>query len=139
MFGLFKKRERVLPPFDDLKNSAIKDKYFFRLAQWDWLNKSMIHVKDNHRSRMITMDPWPQLIYLEADGQKTVHEFVYQTISQYAKDEPIPEDLDKEILEIIDALIEDKLIALSNESKKLPYYLDLPGTKQDLKKAKLLM
>ena len=42
MFGLFKKKARVLPSFDDLKNSDIKGKYFVRLAQWDWLDKNMI-------------------------------------------------------------------------------------------------
>ncbi len=139
MFGLFKKKERVLPPFNDLRNSDIKDKYFFRLAQWDWLDKSMIHVKDNQRTRMITMDPWPQLIYLEAEGQKTIYDFIYYMVSQYAKDETIPDDIDKEILEIIDVLMKDGLIGLSSESRKLPYYLDLPISKQDLNKAKALM
>lgn len=139
MFGLFRKKERVLPPFNELKNSDIKEKCFFRLAQWDWLDKDMIHVKDNHRSRMITMDPWPRLIFLEAEGQKTVHDFFYQMVSQYRRDEPVPDDLDVEVLEIIESLINERLIGLCNEKKKLPYYLELPVSRQDLKKAKKIM
>jgi hypothetical protein len=139
MFRLFKKKERVLPPFNELRKSDIKDKYFVRLAQWDWLDKSMIHVKDKHRPRMITMDPWPQLVYLEAEGQKTISDFFYDIISQYTKDEPIPDDLDIEILEVIDSLLKERLIELKNERIKLPYYIDLPISKQDLKKAKALM
>ena len=139
MFGLFKKKEREVPPFNELRSSEIKDKYFIRLAQWDWLDENMIHVTDNHAPRMITMDPWPQLIYLEADGQKTIHEFVYDMVSKYGRKQPIPADLDSTILQMIDSLMEDRLINLSPESQKLPYYIDLPKGKQDLKKARQLM
>ncbi|MBD1397168.1 hypothetical protein H9Q13_08335 [Pontibacter sp. JH31] len=139
MFGLFKKKERELPPFNELKNSGIKDVYFVRLARWDWLNQDMIHVVDNNAPRMITMDPWPQLIYLEADGQKTVSEFVYDMASKYGKKQPIPEELDSTIIQMINSLINDKLIELSTESRKLPYYIDLPQSKQDLNKANKLM
>lgn len=139
MFGLFKKKERELPPFNELKNSEIKGLYFVRLARWDWLNQDMIHVVDNNAPRMITMDPWPQLIYLEADGQKTVSEFVYDMASKYGKKQPIPEQLDSTIIQMINSLLDDKLIELSTESRKLPYYIDLPQSKQDLNKANKLM
>lgn len=88
---------------------------------------------------MITMDPWPRLIFLEAEGQKTVHDFFYQMVSQYRRDEPVPDDLDVEVLEIIESLINERLIGLCNEKKKLPYYLELPVSRQDLKKAKKIM
>lgn len=139
MFGLFKKKERQLPPFNEIINSELKDKYFFRLARWDWLDANMIHVIDNHAPRMITMDPWTQLIYLEADGQKTVYEFVYDMASKYGKNQPIPEDLDSTIILLINDLLNDKLIGVSTEKNKLPYYLDLPQSKQDTAKATKLM
>lgn len=85
------------------------------------------------------MDPWPQLIYLEADGQKTVSEFVYDMASKYGKKQPIPEQLDSTIIQMINSLLDDKLIELSTESRKLPYYIDLPQSKQDLNKANKLM
>ena len=139
MFGLFKKKERELPPFNELVNSDIKDMYFVRLARWDWLNQDMIHVVENNGPRMITMDPWPQLIYLEADGQKTVTEFVYDMASKYGKKQPIPKELDATIIKLIKSLSDDKLIELSAESRKLPYYIDLPQSQQDLNKANRMM
>lgn len=139
MFNIFKKKKRELPPFNEIKNSELKDKYFFRTAQWDWLDEEMIHVIDNHAPRMITMDPWPQVIFLEANGQKTIHDFVYEMASKYGRKETVPEELDATIIELINSLLDDKLIEISDESKSLPYYIDLPRSKQDLEKANKLM
>jgi hypothetical protein len=126
MFNLFKNKKREIPPFNDLKNSLIKDKYFYRLAIWDWLNNDMIHVIDPNAPRMITMDPWPQIIYLSADGKMTIYEFVYFMASQYSSRQPIPEELDKTILEMIDSLLSEKLIELSDLKKELPERLKKP-------------
>ncbi|WMJ72790.1 hypothetical protein RCC89_06385 [Cytophagaceae bacterium ABcell3] len=139
MFGLFKKKKKELPPFETLKNSDTKDKYFIRLARWDWLDQNMIHVVDNHAPRMITMDPWPQLVFLEANGQRTIHEFVYEMASQYSAKETVPEELDKTILEIIQSLVDDKLIALTNKKQSLAYYLDQPTSQQNKEKAEKAM
>ncbi len=136
MFGLFKKKE--LPPFNELSNSPLKDKFFIRTSRWDWLNESMIHVFDNNAPRMITMDPWPQLIFLAAKGESTVHEFVYEMASQYGR-KPVPEELDLNILELINDLVDDQLIALMDSKKELPYYLDQPIADQDQEKANQLM
>lgn len=126
MFGLFKKKNQEMPPFNDLNNSAWKGKYFVRLAPWDWLNREMIHVFDLNSPRVITMDPWAQIVYLEADGQKTVHEFVYQMASKYSADEKIPDELDKTILEVMESLLNDKLIELSDTKKDLPEHIKKP-------------
>lgn len=139
MFKRFSKKERPLPPFNDLQNSSIKDLYFVRLAQWDKQKDNNIYVVDNHAPRIITLDPWPQYIFLEADGQKTVSAFIYDIASKYGKHEEIPEKLDASILQEIEGLLELKLIALSKESKKLPYYIELPKQKQNLEKANELM
>jgi hypothetical protein len=64
------------------------------------------------------MDPWPQIVYLAADGRKTISEFVYYMASQY-DDEKIPTELDKTILEMIDSLLSQKLIELSDIKKDL--------------------
>lgn len=126
MFGIFKSKKRELPPFSDLANSPLKDKYFTRLAPWDWLNNDMIHVFDLNSPRIITMDPWIQLVYLESDGQKTIHELVYQLASKYGRNEQIPEELDKTVLEVIDNLLSDKLIALYDHKKEIPEHLLKP-------------
>ncbi|OJJ22339.1 hypothetical protein BKI52_06550 [marine bacterium AO1-C] len=139
MFGLFKKKEKELPEFNVLKNSAKKEMYFFRLAQWDWLDDKNIHVVDNNAPRMITMDPWPQMIYLDADGQKTVEEYILELAGKYGHKQTIPQELDKEVIDLIDDLASDQLIGLSNTKQTLPYYIDLPKGKQDLEKAKKLI
>lgn len=126
MFGLFKKTKREIPPFDELKNSPIKDKYFIRLAPWDWLNRDMIHVFDLNSPRVITMDPWLQVVYLEADGQKTLHEFVHEIASKYGKHETIPLELDSTILEVTNKLLADKLIELLDGKRDLPEHIRKP-------------
>lgn len=126
MFGIFKREKREMPPFDDLNNSPLKGKYFIRLAPWDWLNQEMIHVFDPNSPRVITMDPWVQIIYLEADGQKTVHEIVYQMASSYSPNEAIPRELDKQIIYVIESLLNDKLVELLDSRKELPEHLKKP-------------
>ena len=126
MFGLFKRKKREMPPFADLNSSPLRDKYIIRLAPWDWLNRDMIHVFDLNSPRVITMDPWVQVIYLEADGQKTIHEIVYQMASGYRRNEAIPNELDKQILYVVDSLLRDKLIELLDGKKELPDHLKKP-------------
>lgn len=139
MFGLFKKKERDLPEFKALKNSPYKNKYFYRLAQWDWLDHENIHVTDNNAPRMITMDPWPQMIFLDSDGQKTIEEYIFELTGKYGRKQPIPEDLDNEVINLIEKLVNDKLIGLSDTKYELPYYIDLPKNKQNSDKARKLM
>lgn len=131
MFNFFKKKPRVFPPFNKLKQSPIKYKYFIRISQWDWLNQNMIHVFDSKSARMITMDPWPQIIFLESDGQKTISEFVHSMASNYSRKEGIPEELDDTILSTIDSLMKEGLIELIDAPKKLPYQIELPIQSQD--------
>ena len=126
MFGIFKRKKREMPPFDDLNNSPLRGKYFIRLAPWDWLTQEMIHVFDLNSPRVITMDPWVQIIYLEADGQKTVHEVVHQMASSYSPNEAIPHELDKQIIHVIESLLKDKLIELLDGKKELPEHLKKP-------------
>jgi len=73
MFNLFKRSSRY-PPFAALRSFPGKDAYFIRVAQWHWLNDEMITVNDPNGPRVLTMDPWPQLVFLAANGQMTVQE-----------------------------------------------------------------
>lgn len=141
MFGFFKKKKNELPPFDYVENSSMKDKYFCRTLQWDFLTEEMIHVFDHRgtKLRMITMDPWPQQVYLDADGQKTVKNYILEMANLYAP-QPIPEQLDKEIIGVIEDLIKDgDLVELKDFKTNLPYYVDAPKSQQDSDKAYELM
>ena len=100
--------------FEKLEASEIKNKYFRRTEKWDWLTKEMIHVFDSKSPRVITMDPWPQKIFLEAFGQLTVSEYIYNVFKEYPKNQA-PKELDEVILEMLDSLVhEEKIVALSD-------------------------
>jgi hypothetical protein len=98
----------------NLEKSPIKDKYFARTEKWDWLTKEMIHVFDSKSPRVITMDPWPQIIYLDAVGEKTVRDYIYNFAKKYPQNQ-IPEELADTILEMFSKLVdEEKIIELSD-------------------------
>jgi hypothetical protein len=100
--------------FSKLESSEYKDKYFYRTEKWDWLDREMIFVVDSKSPRMITMDYWPQRIFLEAEGKLTVSEFIYFIASKYPKTQ-IPKNLDSELIEeLINLVKEEKIIAFSD-------------------------
>ena len=101
------------PAFLLLANSPFKDKYFARTCQWRVHDKDHIAVIDKYQPRVITMDPWPQVIYLEATGYRTVSQFVDYMAKGYTSE--IPPELDQVILEEIKELVKEKLIELSDE------------------------
>ncbi|WP_298900261.1 hypothetical protein [uncultured Psychroserpens sp.] len=89
--------------FEALESSEIKDSYFYRNSKWDWLNNDMIHVFDNERPRVITMDPWPQKVFLDALGQQTVEEYILSVANEYPKNQA-PKELDQVILKQLEDL-----------------------------------
>ncbi|MGO4289856.1 hypothetical protein [Chitinophaga sp. RAB17] len=109
--NFFKRSSPVAPDFAALKKSPIKDHYFYRAPQWYWLNSDLITVIDSHGPRMITMDPWLQMIFLDATGKLTITEYVDFIADKYKKE--IPADLNTIILSMTDLLLKDKVICLS--------------------------
>lgn len=89
------------------------------MAQWDWLDRERIYVKDPHHPRVLTLDPWPQLVFLAANGQLTIAETVFALADQYSG--TIPEELDKTVISEIEKLIIYGIIEYS-ETKKSPEY-----------------
>jgi hypothetical protein len=129
MFDLIKKyfsNER--PYFDSLKAYAKKNKYFYRVAQWDWLTKTQIHIYDPHGPRLITLDIWPQLVFLDAKGQLTVAEYVNYMASQYKS--KIPPKLDETIIYQLDSLAKLRVIEYSDIQIALDNKFDLPTSSQ---------
>ena len=78
----------------------------------------MIAVTDKHQPRVITMDDWPQLVFLEATGDKTISEFIFFLADQY-KDK-IPEELDSTVLHQVNSLLSERIIELRDEKTNLP-------------------
>jgi hypothetical protein len=112
------------PEFSSLKESPNKDKYFYRVATWTWHSEEEITIIDPNAPRVITLDPWPQLVFLDAKGKLTVTEYVYYMASRYSF--KIPENLDKEILFNLDTLFQEKLIAFSDTPVTLDASIENP-------------
>src|SRR5688500_4230983 len=103
----------------ELDLSEVKDKYFYRTEKWDWLTNEMIHVFDSKSPRIITMDPWPQEVFLDAIGQKTVREYIQDFFYRYQHGQA-PEGLDKFVVEVLSGLVvEEKIVKLSDIPVKL--------------------
>jgi len=116
--------------FEKLESSEIKNKYFYRIEKWDWLSNEMIHVFDSKSPRIITMDPWPQKIFLEALGQLTVAEYIHKVAEEYPKNK-VPKELDELILEMLISLInEEKIIGVSDEPTSLDNDIINPLTEE---------
>lgn len=112
--------------FSFLNSSDIRDKYFYRTGNWTWLTKDQIHVVDSNSPRMVTMDAWPQQVYLDASGQKTVKEYIHDFADMYPPDE-VPAALDKTIIQVLTNLVKDGgLVQLSDAPKKLDFELHKP-------------
>lgn len=93
----------------------LKNKFFYRTEEWSWLTKEQIQVYDSRNPRIITMDPWPQKIYLEALGTKTVGDYIKSVERQYPR-KRVPNDLEDIILKVLHTLIySEKIISLSTE------------------------
>jgi hypothetical protein len=115
---------KQMPPFNDLKAFPHKDKYFYRTATWRWHSDSEITVVDPNAPRVITMDPWPQIIFLDATGNRTVAEYVEYMASKYSRQ--IPEELDQTIISMLGILIEEKIVAYSDTKVMLDPEVEKP-------------
>ena len=87
MFNLFKQQKKY-PDFDVLKDFDKKDLYFLRTAEWDWMDKNTVIVIDPFNPRVLTLGPWPQYIFIAANGQITITEYVYYMADIYSGDIP---------------------------------------------------
>jgi hypothetical protein len=117
MFSIFNKRSKfILPPFEALGKYPNKGKYFYRITSWYWLDKDQIVIVDPHNPRLITLDPWPQLVFLNATGKMTIMQYVEYMATQYKS---APEQLDETIIYQVDQLLKERLIALSAMPQEL--------------------
>ena len=123
MFNLFKSN-RKYPSFADLNAFSDKQKYFIRNAPWRPLDKDHISIMDPNGSRIFTLDPWPELVFIAADGQKTIEQYIYHMADKYSGQ--IPEALDKTILDEIQTLLGYNLIKLSEKKQRPDKAFDKP-------------
>lgn len=128
MFRLFKKK--VMPSFPLLQESAYRDMYFVRMAEWDWIDGSRQHivVYDPHQPRLLTFDPWPELVFIAANGQLTVSEYIHYMARQYSGD--VPALLDQTVLDELKTLLEYRIIEMRTEQCRPNHLFELPRSER---------
>jgi len=123
MFHLFKKKTKV-PVFDYIKSHPDKEKYFVRIKKWSWINSEQITIlkkESEGKIKMLTLDYWHQEMFLDADGQKTILEYLDILVKQFKKSKmEIPSDLDKFMIETLFSLKTDlNAIEFKNEKTEI--------------------
>lgn len=106
MFNFFRKSSKEnLHSLEALASYPNKDKYFVRVARFMEIDyyQCTITVIDPHGPRMITMDPWPESIFLNATGQRTVKQYIEDTAKDYKGN--IPAKLDSYIINELENLV----------------------------------
>jgi hypothetical protein len=114
----------------------ISGMYFSRAMCFDHLGDGIV-VVDKNAPRMITMDPWPQLVFRMADGQHTVDELRAHLAGQY--EEGVPPGLFDQIISVVQNLEREGLIQLNDKPVKLPFYLAQPMSQQNAEEARQAM
>ena len=106
------------------------NKHFIRAATYDLVDGKLV-VTDPHRPRMITMDPWPEMLFAAADGQRTVAQFTAELKQQWG--DGAPADLSEQVAAQLGPLVEEGLVKLVDHPQDLPPYLASPKSEQDPK------
>ena len=123
MFSFFKKKQEI-PDFKEIKTYSQKDMYFVRTKNWTWVNKEQIALlekSNNQKVKMITLEFWSQEMFLDADGEKTISEYLKVLIKQFQNDKmEVPPDLDLFMIETLTSLHKDlNAITFYNTSGQL--------------------
>jgi len=130
----FNKKKVSMPEFPGLESSTLKDKFFVRIRPWDWLTEKEIYVaaKLNDRPTMITMEYWPQQVYLLADGQITVSEFIHIVANRFIKfNNPVPDNFDVDLLEVIEEMVNEmNIIKIKDVKTDLAADVAVPMSQQ---------
>lgn len=113
----FLKKKKDLPEFDFIQSYPEKDKYFVRIKKWNWLNAEQIalwEIAADGKIKMTTMEYWFQEMFLDADGKKTILDYLAVLTEQFSASKmEIPSDLDTFMVET--------LLSLKNELKAIEF------------------
>jgi hypothetical protein len=114
----------------------MKEKYFRRCARF-MQKGEMFCVNPRTHAGVITMDPWPKLVFLAADGEHTIEQLIASLSASY--ESGAPPGLGDQVIAIVNTLVKEGIVELADASSPLPYYLKISITEQDPEKAKELM
>lgn len=110
MFSFFKNKS-VIPEFEFINTFSEKDFYFVRTKQWMWVTKeeiALVHKDEKGSIKTTTMDFWYQEMFLDADGLKTISEYLLLLVKQFQDDKmKVPKDLDQFMIKTLLSLKND--------------------------------
>jgi hypothetical protein len=109
-----------------------KQRYFARCLRYDLLDGHTL-VTDNRSPRVITLDPWLEIIFAAADGQRTAQQLVSELAAQHPDSDPSA--LGAQTYRFLVTMEAEGLIRFSDQPLQLPYYLSMPSSQQDRDKA----
>ncbi len=110
-------------------------KFFYRNAIFSKQGKSIYLIDfDKPDQNKEELEPWFGIVFQLADGQHTLEQLYQYIASQYNGN--TPPNLSDTLKSVVERMIEGKLIMLTKESTKLPYYLSMPYEMLDIDKAK---
>ncbi|MFY7669674.1 hypothetical protein ACOSP6_01165 [Tenacibaculum sp. MEBiC06402] len=94
----FLKKKKTIPEFEFIKSYEFKDKYFSRTKKWTWIKQDQVALLEKDENGKIiatTMEYWFQEMFLDADGKRTISEYLNVLIKQFQESKmEIPNDLD---------------------------------------------
>jgi hypothetical protein len=120
----FSRKQKKYPSFNLLTSFHKRNAYFTRNAEWGWLDTESIFITDPVSLEVFRPTSWPQAIFIHANGDMTVAEFVHFMASKYTA--KIPSELDQAIIMELLKLSDRKLIMLVDNKQKTLSDFDLP-------------
>jgi hypothetical protein len=126
--GFLKTLARWLGVVDEQTVKEVGASYFLRTATHDLVD-GRVAIFDSKRPRVVTLDVWPESIFLAADGQRTMNEFIADVRAQRGSDAPA--DLAVQATGQLLSLVKEGLVKLTSSPQALPHYLAAPTSAQD--------
>lgn len=109
-------------------------KYLSRIAFWDWSDSGVIMAWHQDKREIFKLTKWETFVFHEADGCSTIDNIISLYPTMYSSKETIPDDYREKILEAsVNLIFSINLVKQSNVRNDLPYYFDVPESKQDEK------
>jgi len=91
----------------------------------------------NDRPALVTLDPWPEMVFLASDGEHIMEEIVAAFAAGYPTG--APKELKATVISVVSQLEKEGLVTLSDKPIHLPSYLKLPLDGQDPDKVREAM
>jgi hypothetical protein len=115
-----------------VQTDKYRDRYFARCLRYDVMGGRVL-VTDNRSPRVITLDPWLEVIFAAADGQRTTQQFITHLEAQYPNGAPAA--LAAQTYQFLAKMEAEGLIRFTDQPTRLPYYLSMPSSEQDKERA----